>query len=475
MLHFLFNCKNRNKNRSCDKDSSYENGFTIIEALVVLFIFALITVSFYSVFSVGLKYIIDSKNRLGAIAVANEKMETIRNLAYDDVGIQDGAPSGNILQDEDVTENTKGYHIHTDIIYRDDSLDGVYPTDTVPNDYKRVTVTVSWYGFSNEAEKVELTSRFVSPSLEVANSGDGILSINVFSDQPGGTGIPSSEVHITNSDIGLDVTTDTDNGGNVILVGSNIKDSIQKYVITLTKDGYEAVSTMSPYPVTSYSPIDVHASVVTGSLNVANIVQNKLANLKVSSVNYLGESIENIDFGISGGRKLGYEVVDGIVTSTPVYNLVSDTKTESDGEKDFGAVSPGEYTISLPSSTTDLYEVIGAYPINSFKVPFDNNVDFEIKLASKNVTSLLIKVMGDDESNTPVAGAKVQVTNISGYDVTLTTGSDGVVFFPVTSDIFVAGNYNIKITADGFEDNTSEITVSDGELKKEDKILTTSL
>ena len=52
-------------------------GFTLIEALLVLFIFSLIAVTFYSLFSVGTKHILESKFRLGATAVANERMESV--------------------------------------------------------------------------------------------------------------------------------------------------------------------------------------------------------------------------------------------------------------------------------------------------------------------------------------------------------------------------------------------------------------
>lgn len=448
------------------------SGFTIVEGMVVIFIFALITVSFYSVFSLGVRLIADAKNRLGAMALANEKMEIVRNIAYGDIGTVGGAPDGVLLENEDVIENTRQYHVQTSVQYENDDFDGQYPDDTVPGDYKKVTITISWNGGTKE---VRFVSTFVPPGLEVAVPGDGILSINVFSDQPGGAGIPDSSVHVANSDTGLNTTVSTDSNGNIILIGENIKDSIQKYQIHVSKSGYEEVYTMPPYPDTSYSPIDVHASVITGSLNVINIVQNKLTNLKISTSNYLGESIGNIGFDISGGRKLGYEVdAEGNVTSVPVYNPIPSTETGSDGEKDFGLVSPGQYTIVLPSSVTDSYEVIGKYPIDPFNLSSDTNLDFEIRLASKSMTSLMVKVLSDAVDNPSVSGAVVQLTNSLGYDVTQTAGADGVVFFPTTSDIFQAETYDIKITADGFQEKNSSVTVNSNELKVENIILTTS-
>src|SRR5665647_3570317 len=91
-------------------------GFSLIEVLVVMFIVAVTFTSFYSVSMVGTRYIIEAKNRLGAVALTNEKMEIIRNLSYDKVGTQGSVDiPGNILQEEDVTANGKAFHVSTSI------------------------------------------------------------------------------------------------------------------------------------------------------------------------------------------------------------------------------------------------------------------------------------------------------------------------------------------------------------------------
>jgi prepilin-type N-terminal cleavage/methylation domain-containing protein len=53
------------------------HGFTLIEALTVLFILAVVVMTFYETWNLGTKYIINTKNRFGATALANQKMETI--------------------------------------------------------------------------------------------------------------------------------------------------------------------------------------------------------------------------------------------------------------------------------------------------------------------------------------------------------------------------------------------------------------
>lgn len=444
-----------------------KRGFTLIEALLILFIFSLITVTFYSLISVGTHYIQDSRNRLGALAIANEKMETIRNLSYNNIGTVGGEIDGNILQDETVTENTRSYNVHTLIEYIQDPLDGLNPpSDLAFEDYKKVTVTISWG--DDPSSQVKLISRFVPPGLEVVNPGDGILAINVFSDQPGGTGIPHTNVRVVNHDTGLDVTKETDDGGNVVFLGDKVTDSIQKYEITVTKSGYESVSTMPPYPATSYNPVDVHASVIGGTLNVTNIVQNQLGNLKVSVVDYMNNPVTNLSCHLAGGRKLGNAVE---APYDPIYNLTDDFSTGSDGEKNFGSVSPGQYWLSFPSLPSQ-YEIIEDDPVFSFVLLSNDDYTYQVKLADKTQTSLLVKVKNGD--GLPIAGAEVHLSNALGYDTTLTTNDEGIVFFPDNADPFADGLYDLVVTADGYSENSSQITINPNELKIENIQLTSS-
>jgi len=109
-----------NNKKNLFKKTETSKGFSLIEGLVLLFIFSLITVTFYSLISVGTRYIVDAKNRLGAVSLADEKMEIVRNLAYANVGTVSGEVGGNIPQDEDVTENAHTYHVSTLVEYVDD-------------------------------------------------------------------------------------------------------------------------------------------------------------------------------------------------------------------------------------------------------------------------------------------------------------------------------------------------------------------
>lgn len=446
---------NKNQNYRC---------FTLIEALVVLFIFALITMTFYQVITLGTRYIIQAKNRLAATALANEKMEIVRNLKYDDIGTKGGGVEGNILQDEDVTENGRSFHVETSVEYVDDPFDGIGYQDTIWfEDYKRVTTTVSWSLNSPDGGSVQLISRFVPPGVEIPRQGDGILSVSIFSDQPGGAGIPYSSVHIVNPETGLDVTRPADIFGNVKFMGDNVGDSIQKYQITVSKTDYETVSTLPPYPETSFNPRFTHASVVTGLMNTADIVQNKLSDLTIKTVNYLDEPVGSIGFHLTGGKNIGTEYATE-PPYDPVYNFSQDGTTDSQGEKVYSAISPGLFTFTLSPAVTN-WELINLDPDSPFSLFSSGPLTVKVRLADKGATSLLVKVLKDSDGF-PIAGAQVELKNDSfGYNATQNSAANGATFFPATADLFQAGTYDLTVIAGGYADFNSQITINANDLK----------
>lgn len=445
-------------------------GFTLIEGLVLLFIFSLITVTFYNVMSVGSRFILTSKNRLGAIALANEKMEIIRNLSYDNVGIVGGVVSGNIPQDEDATENGKNYHVKTLVQYEDDPFDGTLggtPNDAAFKDYKIAKIIVSWNNGGTDQGDVSIVSQFVPPGMEVTSTGDGILSINILSSQAGGSAVPQASVHIVNTDVGINETTLTDNTGNVMLVGA--PESIQRYQITVSKSGYETVTTLPAYPDTAYNPIDTHASVTEGLLNTANIDLNMLSNLSITTEDPLGNEITDIDFDLIGGRLIGHEVVSPF---NNIYNLNESDDTGDDGKIEYEDISPGEYTLTINLGGTNYALISPSFTVDALDsskfnstihLSSDNTEDIIAKLADTTVTGLVMNIV-KSEDNSPIEGAEVKLSNTAlSFNESVITGSDGIAYFPQTGAL-QAGTYDFEIKASGFDDITDQVEITDGTL-----------
>ncbi|MEF3691977.1 MAG: hypothetical protein V3574_02905, partial [Candidatus Moraniibacteriota bacterium] len=169
----------KSKQKANKERMFFQRGTSIIEALVLIFVFSVAILSFYSVFSVGVRYILSSKNKILAVSLANQEMEKLRNLPYDEVGLKNGTPLGEIDQVKNVAVGDKTFLVRTFIDFRDDPDDGTkngVPLDTASDDYKLVKIEVSWGG-ETEGEKVYLTSRFVPVGVETTVGG-GAFFIN---------------------------------------------------------------------------------------------------------------------------------------------------------------------------------------------------------------------------------------------------------------------------------------------------------
>ena len=441
-------------------------GFTLIEAAVVLCVFSLITISFYETWSLGTKHIMNAKYRLGGSAIADQQMEIVRALKFDDIGTTTGIPSGTLTEDKTINANNTIYQVHTVVQYVDDSTDGTLGagTDLAPNDYKKVTLTVSWGGAS-DSEQVEMTSLFSLDGVESVAAGTGILSINVLNGA--GNAVSGADVHITNTAVSpsVNITASTDTNGNLMFPGA--KASVQGYHITVSKAGYYGNMTYSPYPTSVFKPVNVHASVVAGSLTQTTLVSDALSEILFSSVDSFGTALPDIDFTIDGGLKIGVDAS----TSASVYDFSETTKTDASGTKDFPDRSAGGYTVVLDPSEVARYEFLRLEPqettFGTINLLAGSTKSVQMILADKTVSSVLITVLDSTSTPAPIAGASVRLRDsASGYDTTLTADAYGKAYFPVTATSLVAGTYTIEVNASGYTSVSDSIVVSGTKLEE---------
>ncbi len=433
-------------------------GFTIIEALVVLSIFSIILVTFYSTFTLGTQYIIDAKNRLGAISLANQKMEIIRNLPYDDIGTVGGAPSGVLDADYFENVNAVNYHIKTDISYIDDVFDSTIDgTDNVPTDYKTARITILW-GEESSVQQMYLLSDFVPPGVET-NAGGGTLRINVI-DTPA-NGLSGVAVNISSADNGINISTSTDSNGTVLRPGMPAGDD---YVLSVSKDDYESVTTLPVSPESDYDPVtDQNASVVEGSLNIKTIIIDLVGNINITTKDPFGNIIPDIDFNLSGGRLVGNNISGGL-PGVLEYNYSQELSTNSSGEENIEDVSPGSYIFKLDDEEDDytFYKINPNNDVDTNEFVLDPGVDLEIEavLLDNLVDSLCVTVLNQDTGSL-IEGAEITLKNVSlGYDVSLTTDKLGKVYFPDGGVALAKDNYELSINAAGFEDYDSTVAVN---------------
>ncbi len=437
------------------KAKSYP-GFTLIESLVLLFIFALIGVVFLQTYSVGTKFIIESKNRLGATALANQKMEVIRSIEYDAIGTTSGVPAGSLLEDENVDVNTRRYAVHTFVQYVDDAFDGTAggsgaSHDNIPTDYKRVRITVTW-GLGGTDQSVVLFGN-ISPNGVESSTGGGVLAINVL-DQSG-TGVEGASVHIVNSSAGVNVTGTTDSTGNLTLPGAPV--GTEKYVLTISKSGYYGASTYPAYPTSSYNPVDVHASVVANTLNQKTIVMDQSSDIRLTMKDPFDTVVSGIGFSLTGGRVLGTVPVTGV----SVLGFTTTGTSNGSGQASYADQSYGNYTLTLTGTSHDLMRVSpGGATSNVFAATAGADTNIDVIVLDKSIGSLKV-VVKDQATNNPLSGASVHVTNVTlGYDATVTTDTYGGAYFPTTLPALADGTYDIEVTLSGYTTSTTTETVS---------------
>ena len=425
--------------------------FTLIESLVFLFLFAVISIVFLETYATGTRMIIESKNRLGATALANQEMEIIRSIAYASIGTTAGVPAGDLLETKDISVNTIRYTVYTFAQYVDDAFDGTAAggNDAIPNDYKRVRITVTW-GSGGADQKVVIFGNF-SPKGVETDSGGGVLSINVLDGT--GSGVPNASIHIVNAAAGVNITTATDATGNLLLPGSPA--GTEAYTLTVSKAGYFGATT---YSTATFVPVDVHASVVAGVFNQKTIVIDRSSDITFVTEDPFGTAIPDITYTITGGRRLG---TMPLPTGTPVYGFTSNGTTNGSGVATFTAQSAGEYAVSITSGQYEFYKVS---PVSSLVTSFNATVgiatDARAVLLDEDIGSVRVLVRTSADQ-APLSGASVRLRSATlAYDATVISDAFGLAYFPTALPPLAPGTYDLEVTLAGYTTQSESVNIT---------------
>lgn len=433
------------------KIKTNQKGTTLIEIVVGIAVVSIVTISLYMALFNVTRLMGDAKQKIGAVALANEQMEIIRNLEYENIGTQGWIPSGPIAQSKTVNQNNFTYVVETIIEYEDDIFDGQGALDTVETDYKKAQVKVSWK-WGNETKEVIFSSKFVPDGVET-NVGGGTLSVNVIdaAAQP----IASATVFVdsVNDTPTIHGSAITDASGNVRLPGL----PAQEYKITITKADYASIETYPAPPASAFSPINSNLLVVEGALVIKTLTINKSADLLLKAADIAdGDPIEDIDVEIIGGPTIG--------TSPETLTLDESEETNSSGEINLEDIDSGDYSITnLASLGSSEYEYVGTDTEFPIHLSAEEEKEVTLIFAKKNVNSLIVDVR-DGIMNELIEGAEVKVSNLSGFEQTTTTSADGRAYFPVAEEtpvVMTEGDYDVEIKATGFFDYSGVREVDD--------------
>lgn len=427
-------------------------GFTLIEVLVFLFIFTVAVLSFYQAFNIGMNYTIEMKKKVGAVGLANEEIEKMRNLGYENLQEEDST------EDVETEKNGMTYYVTKNIVDFDEVQDGFGGlADPVNWDYKKIRIDVYWA--LNNLDKMISESAIVVPPVVEKEADKGYIRLHVINQDADGLG--GAEVTITDlTNGGTDYTGFADSGGNIFVTG--LKPGLHKIAVIGDSDDNYPVETKDE--TASFDPADKHANISGKTLTEKTIQTDIESVLNITLKNAFNEStVSGLQFDITGGKFLGVE--DG---TDDVYNF-SDSGEGGDGTENYEHMSFGPYFFDftdLNDGITD-YQLLWMNPAgdaeNQTFLNANETLDAEALMAPENVPSLLVTVEDINNGN-PIEGASVRlVSGIPGYDEELSTNKFGKAYFFEGSEegeVIANGQYDYTVSADGYGNEGESIEIS---------------
>jgi len=253
------------------------SGFTLVEVLISLLIISLLMVGLYSLIIISLRVTADNAYTVEATEIANQRMEIIRNMRYDDVGTLTGSPHG-IIQEYETIERNGLYNVHTMVVFYDDPYDGTLAsgTDSVFVDYKIVTIDVNWQGRFGP-KKISVFSKIV-PNTQETLSGYGLLKLITV--DASGAVMPNASIHIENTSQFISADYISNINGQLDLP---LLPDFEGYEVTVSKAGYTTEKTYAR-DSTNLNPTKPNLSVYESVKTEESFSIDKLANFTIRTV-----------------------------------------------------------------------------------------------------------------------------------------------------------------------------------------------
>ncbi|MEI6494893.1 MAG: carboxypeptidase regulatory-like domain-containing protein, partial [bacterium] len=376
-----------------------QGGFSLVEVLIGVFLFVVVSLAVYRGFATVLMVVKNSATRTTAMLLANEQVEVVRNLAYKDVGDIQGIPAGVIPRFQTITRNGMVFNLTTSIRNVDDPFDGLATgtslRDTAPADYKKISLQLGCVNCQNYSTTTVVTT--IAPKNLEGTSTNGSLFVKAFDSV--GQPVPQASVHIGNgSSINIDETTD--NNGVFQLVGT--PSGSLAYQVTVSKGGYSTARTYASHDPAVYNPLDPNLTVSSGQVTQKSLAIDRLGELHIRAVDNACNAVGNFAFRARGDKYIGTTS-----TSSKVYKYNQSLQTDAAGLKNLTSMEWDNYSFWGVDATRELAGVMPAMP-SSLTAGAIQDITFVV--ASKIANSLLVAVK-DRVTGLPVDGATINYKN----------------------------------------------------------------
>jgi len=387
---------------------NFEEGFTLVEAIVGVALFLIITLSIYGAYTSLLNVVHISRLKISAVSLANEQFEIIRNFPYADVGILGGLPAGKVQQNQTLSRDSANFTVKTTIRNIDDPFDGTIggsPNDLSPADYKLVELEISCASCPNFSPLYFNTH--VGPKSLEGSSTNGALFVQVF--DANGQPVPQANVHIENKQASPNFTIDDTTNNSGLLQVIDTPPGNEAYNITVSKQGYSQEKTYPTGAETNPNPIKPNATVAAQQVTQISFAIDKTSAINALTITETCSPVGNVSFSSAGSKLIGQNP-DILKYSQSHITNVSGIKAISNLEWD-------TYNFSLTDSS---YDIMGAIPLSPLNLSPNTSQDLKLIVVPKNPNSLLVTVK-DASTQLPLSGASVTLEK-TGYNNSLITG-----------------------------------------------------
>jgi hypothetical protein len=421
----------------------------MIETLVALGVLGLFFASIALILQQVLENVGQSRVRATALALAQEKMEVIRNLPYADVGSQGGIPQGPIPQTENVTINTLQFTVLTSIVYIDDPFDGLTPVDLINNDYKRARVEITWGGAFASRMPVTFVTNIAPKGVETI-AGGGTLFLHVFNSNA--LPVSNATVTIDNTSVVPEIHTTTLTNANGIVVIPGAPACITCYAISVSKQGYTSDRTYADTEVAN--PLKPYVTVLEGELTQASFAIDLYSSITINSYGSRESGyppIANVQFTIRGAKIIGTDTSD-----SPVFKYTYTTNTGG-GTVTMPGLEWDTYTLDFSNSA---HVLAGSNPPNPIALTAGTSLTVPTVAVPKTNTTLLLIVKDGSGSLQASASANLKNTGL-GVDLSKTTAATGAAdigqaFFGSLQPAL----YDLAVSLPGYQEATSSLSLT---------------
>jgi type II secretory pathway pseudopilin PulG len=410
-----------------------EGGFTLVETILGLVVMTIMVLAVTQLFISNLKTVTLGKARAISLSLANEQMEYLRDLPYQNVATLGGAiyPPGTIPDSQTVSRGGYTFTLKTEVTYVDDPYDGYItcpcstgpaagkPKDLNPADYKKSQVSV--YLKSNGQLVSQITSDFAGKAAETA-SNTGILSVKVI--DASGAAVANANVHIKNTtpNPDVDITTTTDNQG-LVVIPNLPPDSGNRYFVTASLPGYSSDYTEAE-PNGTPTAVELNPNVLVQQITGITMAIDRTSTLAVHVVDTSGNPLSSKIIQITGAKAL-----EKNGSSVSLYKYSQPSTTDGSGDITLANMEWDSYSFTPPSG----YYLVSVSPLAPVALSPNGSLSTTVMLSTSSTyprVSTFTPVIG--QTGTSAIALKFTGTNLLGSS-TVTLKKSG------QSDIIATG------------------------------------